>query len=200
MIAELDRMTREQLGDEGNVLDFAVDWVESGKTVLQLAYAVSKNIGLEIDGVQEISRSMLERYLFGLSDDANARLKAAQRPGARGLTDQSIEIADSAESKDDAATARVKVSARQWLAERWDRETFGTPKQAPVQINFGSIHLESLRRRSIEESSDGADIALARVSSVPDQPVSQEGESGSSAIADAIVVDAEVVNIEPTTS
>lgn len=197
LITELERLTREW-DEEGTAtpLDFAIDWIESGNTLSQLARQMNKTLGLKPP--REISRSMLGRYLETIAPDAEEQMRAARRRGAHGLIDQSIDIADDANDKDSAAAARVQVGVRQWTAERWNKDELGgQQKGMQVQVNIGALHHAALvaREKAGEESAALPDVA-ARASHQSDAKSLAPG----TAIDTAIAQDAEVVSIEPATS
>lgn len=185
MIEELGRMTREW-DESATVLEFLLDWTASGKRLTQLAQTINKRRDLPED--TGVSRAMVSSYANSLAPDADRQLAAARKPGAHALTDESLDIADAAKDKDSAAAARVQVGARQWLAERWNREDLGQQKAPLIQLNVNTMHLDALRRMTLSEGETDADpVMRARVSSEPDRLVSA-------------TEDATDVSIEPATA
>jgi hypothetical protein len=86
--------------------------------------------------------------VHGLADDASERIDAARRESASALVEEAAQIADSAEPMPAAvAKAGLQVKTRQWLAERFDPERYGSrvPGVA-VQVNVGELFLDALRQ------------------------------------------------------
>lgn len=185
MIAELERRTRELFEDEPNAtpLDFAVDYVASGGTLTDLAAELTEKLGFNV------SRHQLSGYLhMTFGDEAALRLAKARREGAHGLAESTLGIAAGADSKDAAQRARVEVNARQWLAGQWNRDEFGQQKQAPIQINLGSLHLDALRIHAQSERESPSPPAPARLISAESDPSAIPGAIPQ---PDDVVTDAE---------
>lgn len=74
------------------------------------------------------------------------RLKEARRLRAHVLVDEVVAIADEV-SEDNYRSSRVAMGAKQWAAEKLNREELGvaTVSGPTVQVNFGSLHLMALR-------------------------------------------------------
>jgi hypothetical protein len=107
-----------------------------------------------------ISRAALTIWL---EDPARIdSFKRARTRAASTLAEQTIDIADngiqigqngapvsatgepveSSEGRD-----KLRIQSRQWLAARWDRETYGEQKGPQVTINLATLHLDALRHR-----------------------------------------------------
>jgi hypothetical protein len=173
MVAELERLAREEEFD--SVLEFAVAWVESGKTLTDLAHKVGIALSMQVE------RAKVSQYLYNLSDDAKLRIASARKEGAHGLAEGTMHL--EARDKDEAAAARVKMTAAQFLASAWNRDEFGQQKPGVnITLNANSMHLDALRVRAVgDEESERERVALARV-----QTVDAEVIEDSSAIAGAI--------------
>ncbi len=53
----------------------------------------------------------------------------------------------------DAARDKLRIQARQWLAARWDRKTYGeAPPAAGVTINVDGSFLASMRRVQVDDA------------------------------------------------
>lgn len=141
MIAELERRTRAEFEDaEATHLDYVEAWVASGKTLLNLAADISKQIGFTI------MSDPLSRYLrdtFG-DDEAGARLSRARARAAHILAEETIELSDEA-NEDNHQAKRLQVQARQWITEKWNRAEFGQKAGADLVLNIGTLHLGALR-------------------------------------------------------
>lgn len=85
----------------------------------------------------------------------------ARRESAMALAEEGTDILDKlAEpnadgsirivTREDIALARERVAQRRWLAQAFDRETFGiqTPEGAGGKLSIGSLHLQVLMTRS----------------------------------------------------
>lgn len=126
-------------------LDYAVDWIESGKTLRRLTEEMSDKTG------HDFSRASVTRYLESLAPDAARRLDAARRKGAHGLVDDALEIVDATEgeeSREAIASAKLRADTRLWAAERWNRDDLGQRQTANVNVTVGVLHIDALRRRS----------------------------------------------------
>jgi hypothetical protein len=44
-----------------------------------------------------------------------------------------------------------RIRTRQWLAERWDRKTYGTEKASQVNISIQGLRMEALRHVEVVE-------------------------------------------------
>jgi len=68
---------------------------------------------------------------------------------ADGLLDEMLEIADGSDASS-IAQDRERIRVRQWLAERWNREEYGAPAAAGVNVllSVGELHLTALKSRA----------------------------------------------------
>lgn len=183
MIAEIERLTREAFEDDDSKthVDFICDWLESGRSMLDFSKALNKTLKFETD----ITYGSIAKYFREFSDDAEARIQAARSKGAFAIADSTAEIADEeVATKEDAARARNRIGARQWMAEKFNREQFGAPKPGTsISISLPGSHLNALRLRVVDSSTAPA----------------RESDEAGSAIATAIEQPAEVLSIEATT-
>jgi hypothetical protein len=147
-----------QLGEDATALDYGVDWIGSGKSIQQLADTLAGEFGVSV------SRPLVSAILNNAAPDAPDRLDAARRESAYAMVEAATQIADTCESTaGGAAKARLQVSHRSWLAERFNRAAFGQGPSTNVQISFGSLMLDALRRPIAELS-------------IPDVPALVSGE------------------------
>ena len=191
--AVIDKYTAEMFGEDADEtpLDFLCVWLESGRTMIDLAETVAKDLG-EIVYAAQISQ--MGRKLEAAGQPAGpagqaeaagprgrkSRIDQARRWGAMSLAEQSLGFLDKATPKT-ARLAEARAKGRQWLAERFDPERFGA-KQAPttqVNLNLSGQHLAAF-----------AQLTQLRLT----QP-----EAQSDAIAPAIDQAAEVLSIEAPT-
>lgn len=83
-----------------------------------------------------------------LNDPARAELLKRARARAAGvLAEETLGIADNGAdtSAPDAARDKLRIQARQWLASKWDRHTYGEVKAESNTLNMQAIFLQSLR-------------------------------------------------------
>jgi hypothetical protein len=162
MIAEIERRARAHFedGDEPQEkreshLQYLIEWVQSGGTILELANKIATDLSLPI------TRQQLDRYIRELAPDAAAQLAAARTPGAHAMVDRAIDIVDSAkEDRDAVRKAQAQANVRTWVAERWNRKDLGAPKGPAISVSINTMHLDALRRRA------SANVQLSR----PSQP------------------------------
>ena len=184
--AVIDKYTAEMFGEDADEtpLDFLCVWLESGRTMIDLAETVAKDLG-EIVYAAQISQMGRKLEAAGQAEAAGprgrkSRIDQARRWGAMSLAEQSLGFLDKATPKT-ARLAEARAKGRQWLAERFDPERFGA-KQAPttqVNLNLSGQHLAAF-----------AQLTQLRLT----QP-----EAQSDAIAPAIDQAAEVLSIEAPT-
>jgi hypothetical protein len=76
-----------------------------------------------------------------LHDEANApRASRARARAAAALVDEGLEIADQ------SGDAKLRVGQRNWIAERWDRQTFGQKVEVEHKGTITHQHLEALQQ------------------------------------------------------
>jgi hypothetical protein len=93
--------------------------------------------------------------------------KNARARSAAHLAEETLGIADNGAdtSAPDAARDKLRIQARQWLASKWDRHTYGEVKAESNTLNMQAIFLQSLRNVQpdnavvIEAVADPADPA-----------------------------------------
>lgn len=120
-------------------LDYVCDQIASGETFRAICKTAKPALTEDT-----IRQTMIDEYG---KDVFYRRLTEARQRGASSLADKTVEVAEGIDGKDAAAGARVEVHTLQWLAGKWDRETYGDSKQqAPqVHLNFGSLLLQAHR-------------------------------------------------------
>jgi hypothetical protein len=143
MIAALEQRTRDEMGEGATVLDYAEQWIASGKTILDLARDLATQMG------EPISREIVSHYLNTFSEDAKQRIAAARIAGAHALAEEAKEIVDDAEvSREGISHAKLRADTRFWIAERWNRDELGGAKGAQINVSIGQLHLDALRTRA----------------------------------------------------
>jgi hypothetical protein len=148
VIAELERRAAQ---DDSTVLEYAEAWVAGGGTLFSLAKSVQKSLWPEEAQPGLVHRppprATVERYLFGLEEGAEQRLLRARSSSGSAMAEESVELADADYDKDGAPRVKNQIQARQWLAQRFNKE-LAEQKGPSVAISIGSLHLAALRQRA----------------------------------------------------
>lgn len=177
---ELDKRTTDYFvdDDEGvtrSHLDYVCAWYEDGQTGKALALSLSNSLKLAV------TYEALMRYLrnqFG-TETADRALDSARVRASHSMAEEAVELVDNAaEFAPAVAKASAQARSRQWMAERYNPQRFGTQKGVSVNVSIGSLHLDALRAR-------------ASVVTVGTQALLSSGES--TGASEVQVVDAEVV-------
>lgn len=194
MIHQLERRLAEWVETQPedqtfDVADFACSWVASGNTMTQLADEISASMGFDI------SRDMVMRYLNEGRPDLSRRLEKARRDGAHGMVDQAIKTADNAStfSKEDLQKAKQQTDVRLWVAERWNKKELGRAPDTVITVNNNTLHLDALRARQLQRSSQEKRVLEPQLSYAPARLI----DAGNSAQEQADDI-ADVISIEPS--
>lgn len=194
MIDVLRKRTAEWFGDDlHTALDYAVEWIENGRTIQQLIYDMvrdldaDKTYGLPTP-TPMLSRTMLMHYLDSLSPESGTvanRLLRARSIGAHAMVEAGNVALDATPAdKLDRDTLNVldrRLAAKERLAAAWNRNDFG--KAAPVvSLNFGDLHLAALQHQARivaqvsagDEETDVPDATWQLESGEIEQEVGQE--------------------------
>lgn len=138
MALELEK--RAAMEHDGEVLDYAAEWVGDGGTLVSLAADITKTLGFHI------SRPMLSKHLNGLKDGATDTLSRAREDGAHAIVERLRGIVeDTPATRDDIARTKLQMDMDLWLVERWNKRDYGQAKQPGVSVTIGTLVLESLR-------------------------------------------------------
>lgn len=92
--------------------------------------------------------------LYKLQEEDSAaadRLARARKSGAAAMASEVVDIADELtedETADPVRVAQGRITTRQWLAGKRDREGFGDAKGVAVQVNVNGLHLQAVRQLS----------------------------------------------------
>lgn len=176
MVAELARRTAEMDSLGATALDYAVDWIESGKTLRRLTEEMSDKTG------HEFSRASVGRYLESLAPDAARRLETARRAGAHALVDDALEIVDATEgeeSREAIASAKLRADQRTWTAERWNRDDLGQRQTTQVNVTIAALHIDALRRRATATATIAeTDTRALPASEAEDVTIEESAQSG----------------------
>lgn len=145
MIDMLEQRTRDYFEWDGTTpqpttLDYVAVWIEDGKTLKELAFDMGQALGYEI-GRERVSAYLRDAFGTAIVDEtlANARTRASHS-----MVDDTLHIADTA-TPEQHQTARVRINARQWVAEKLNRADYGSVKQLSVSGSIGLMHLTALQ-------------------------------------------------------
>lgn len=102
-----------------------------------------------------VGRAALTEWLEADREGRLERYNRARVRKATELADQTIEIADNGAdtSAPDPARDKLRIQARQWLASRWDRTTYGERSVAGVEVNVANLYLNAMRNVQPGDSS-----------------------------------------------
>ena len=115
-----------------------------------------------------------------LDDPARAEtVRRARKAGAAALAEQTLAIAEgelptvhpvTGEPVLDPSRDKLRIQARQWIAERRDRAAWGAAKEG-LTINVAALHLDALRARPATLQADQAEDTIYIVQSAePSDP------------------------------
>ena len=96
-----------------------------------------------------ISRKALERWIDENDPDGDKIARARAR-AADELVTETLSIADRSDPEH-AAHTRVRIQARQWVAERWNRKAYGTQNGPQININIQDLRMNALRHVEVVE-------------------------------------------------
>ena len=138
-----EELERRAAKNEQTVLEYAVEWLENGKTLVQLAESINKKLETDEDYV---TRSMISRYLNN-ELQGTQELEAARGIGAHGMAESAITVIDeAAETREEIARNKNRADLRIRLAGFLNpqyKDQRGA--QVNVQINDGRAHLDAMR-------------------------------------------------------
>lgn len=141
LYAVLERLAKEELGEDATALDYACAQLEGGVTIKRFAQKLRKA------GIPHITRQWLSKSLHRLTPDAPERLLEARRIAMPLMVEQAMEIIDRAptDTREQLDKAKERSRVRLWQAERLARETYGEPSRAQqVNVfNLGQLHKEA---------------------------------------------------------
>lgn len=111
--------------------------LEQGRTITQVCYEIG------------VGKKALQDW-FNEVDPDDSKITRARAKAATNYAMQALEIADSSEPEQ-AAKARLQIQTRQWIAERWDRKTYGTQTGPQITLNITDLRLNALRHAEVVE-------------------------------------------------
>jgi len=95
-----------------------------------------------------IGRRALDKWID--ENDYHSIITRARVEAASHLACETLAIADSMDV-DNGQRDVQRIRTRQWLAERWDRKTYGTDKAQSVNISIQGLRMEALRHVEVVE-------------------------------------------------
>lgn len=129
--------------EECTPLEWVEHWVESGKTLVALADAISEVAGLTVE------RGQLSRIVNELEPGAEGRLANARTRGGHALLELNVADTDALSVSEDSALVqkqRELNSQRSRIAAVWNRELAEQKGSTSVAITINTMHLDALRR------------------------------------------------------
>lgn len=104
----------------------------------------------------DVSPSMIYRWIRA-NDEYKTIVREAERICADYLMDEAKEILDNASNRE-SNIAQARAKFRERMAERLDREKYGTPKEAAVNISIGEMYLHALRQPEVIEDAEVIEV------------------------------------------
>ena len=95
-----------------------------------------------------IGRRALDTWID--ENDYHSIITRARVEAASHLACETLAIADGMDV-DNGQRDVQRIRTRQWLAERWDRKTYGTDKAQAVNISIQGLRMEALRHVEVVE-------------------------------------------------
>ena len=143
IIRELTNRARAEIDDSAGPIDYAVMWVESGKTLAALAADITRVSGLTIE------REQVSRVLNTITDDAAERLARARVRGGHAMVETTLEqteaLADRVREENAQVATQRELNSQRWrLAGVWNPE-LREQRGANVSITLNNLHLDALR-------------------------------------------------------
>jgi hypothetical protein len=160
LIKELERRAQAMADETGEVcgpLDVIHDWVASGGTLLDLTLDCGKKVGANLS-----ERSSILSTWVNSTAEGRAMLSQAREIASHAMVEEAMDIVDSAdETKEALAKAKLRAEQRQWLASKWNRQTYGETPQVQInQFDIGQLHIDAMRQRRIETGDTTPTLAL----------------------------------------
>lgn len=124
--------------------DMIWSMIEAGKTYTEICFEMG------------ISRKALERWIDENDPDGDKIARARAR-AADELVTETLSIADRSDPEHSAHT-RVRIQARQWVAERWNRKAYGTHSGPSITLNITDLRLNALRHAEVIEDLSTGDV------------------------------------------
>jgi hypothetical protein len=147
MKAELERRASE--ADDVTVLEYVLEWVGSGKTLLELATSLSESLKL---GEGYVTRHMVSKYVNAIPGATEALAETRRDEASHALADSAIEIIDrDTNDKVEVAANKNAAEMRLKMAGFYNKAEYQQQNgvNVNVQVNNGQQHLDALRHRKV---------------------------------------------------
>jgi hypothetical protein len=152
-VSSLERLKFIKPADATAIWDCIYAGLSVKKTALQLGYTFQ---ALEDWFYDPLRLPLLNRARQSLASQlANETLTIADSgfsvdPGRRETANGST-----TETFPDAARDKLRIQARQWLASKWDKDTYASSPSTVINVDAKSLHIDSLRKSSNDLQAGG---------------------------------------------
>lgn len=116
--------------------DMVLSMFEVGKSVADICIELG------------ISKRALDIWIE--ENDLEPKITRARMRAADLMACETIKIADGIDESNPARPLH-RIRTRQWLAERWDRKTYGTQTGPQITLNITDLRLNALRHAEVVE-------------------------------------------------
>lgn len=117
--------------------DMIWSMLEQGKTITQVCYEIG------------VGKKALQDW-FKEVDPDDSKITRARAKAATNYALEALEIADSIDESNPSRPLH-RIRTRQWIAERWDRKTYGTQSGPQITLNIQDLRLNALRHAEVVE-------------------------------------------------
>lgn len=170
--AELDRrlaIVFEDETDDKTALDYVCERVECGTTTKALALELTLSLPFEVTYARLMAH-LRERYGDAETDQ---RIDAARVRASHLLAEEGLELVDNAQlTAAGVAKASSQAKQRNWMAERYNRERYGSSKGVNVSISVGELHLAALKAAPVRVTG-GAQQPITVIAAAVDDSVTR---------------------------
>jgi hypothetical protein len=116
--------------------DMVLSMFEVGKSVADICIELG------------VSKRALDIWIE--ENDLEPKITRARMRAADLMACETIKIADSIDESNPARPLH-RIRTRQWIAERWDRKTYGTQSGPQITLNITDLRLNALRHAEVIE-------------------------------------------------
>ncbi len=171
MVGESNMRVLEETIDAAGGEDAVFDRIASGEMISELADEYG------------VSRGLFYKWI-AKTDDRRERLREARQISASVMVDEARDLLE-VSTKDTIPVDRERARVRTWLAERYDRQTFGDKKdEVNIKVDIGLLHIKAMKRQRLLEEQE-QEIEEVRAEVLPHLEPRRLPPQGESATADA---------------
>ena len=116
--------------------DMVLSMFEVGKSVADICIELG------------VSKRALDIWIE--ENDLEPKITRARMCAADLMACETIKIADAIDESNPARPLH-RIRTRQWIAERWDRKTYGTQTGPQITLNIQDLRLNALRHAEVVE-------------------------------------------------